>query len=78
MLPNCPFSTSIIIINSPQPLIFLPSPFSTGRLYSIQWCDDIVVGEWSGLPLGLGVGAWTDTNPPPATGRWYRIAPQVP
>ena len=53
-------------------------PFSTGRLYSIQWCDDIVGGEWTGLPLGLGVGAWTDTNPPPATGRWYRIAPQVP
>ena len=53
-------------------------PFSTGRLYSIQWCEDLVVGEWSGQPLGLGVGEWTDTNPPPATGRWYRIAPQVP
>ena len=53
-------------------------PFSTGRLYSVQWCDDIVGGEWTGLPLGLGVGEWTDTNPPPATGRWYRIAPQVP
>ncbi len=53
-------------------------PFSTGRLYSVQWCDDIVAGEWDGLALGLGVGEWTDTNPPPATGRWYRIAPQVP
>lgn len=53
-------------------------PFSTGRLYVIQWCDDIGGGEWSGQPLGLGVGEWADTNPPPATGRWYRIAPQVP
>ena len=57
---------------------FLTWPFSTGRLYSIQWCDDIVVGEWSGQLLGLGIGEWTDTNAPPATGRWYRIAPQVP
>ena len=53
-------------------------PFSTGRLYAIQWCDDIVAGEWSGQLLGLGIGEWTDTNAPPATGRWYRVAPQVP
>ena len=53
-------------------------PFSTGRLYAIQWCDDIVGGEWTGQPLGLGVGTWTDTNPPPATGRYYRIAPALP
>jgi uncharacterized protein (TIGR03790 family) len=53
-------------------------PFSTGRLYSIQWSDDVVVGQWTGQALGLGVGEWTDTNPPPATSRWYRIAPQIP
>ena len=53
-------------------------PASTGRLYEIHWCDDLVVGEWTPLPLGLGSNAWTDTNPPPATGRYYRIAPQLP
>lgn len=53
-------------------------PFSTGRLYQIQWCDDIVAGAWDGQPLGLGIGAWTDTNPPPATNRYYRIAPSLP
>ena len=53
-------------------------PASTGRLYEIHWCDDLVDGEWTPLPLGLGSNAWTDTNPPPATGRYYRIAPQLP
>ena len=53
-------------------------PASTGRLYEIHWCDDLVVGEWTPLPLGLGSNVWTDTNPPPATGRYYRIAPQLP
>ena len=52
-------------------------PASTGRLYEIHWCDDLVVGEWTPLPLGLGSNAWTDTNPPPATGRYYRISPQL-
>lgn len=53
-------------------------PASTGRLYEIHWCDDLVDGEWTPLPLGLGSNVWTDTNPPPATGRYYRIAPQLP
>lgn len=53
-------------------------PASTGRLYAIHWCDDLVVGEWAPLPLGLGSNTWTDTNPPPATGRYYRISPQLP
>ncbi len=53
-------------------------PASTGRLYAIHWCDDIVAGEWTPLALGLGTNAWTDTNPPPATSRYYRIAPQLP
>lgn len=53
-------------------------PASTGRLYEIHWCDDLVVGEWTPLPLGLGSNTWTDTNPPPATGRCYRISPQLP
>lgn len=54
-------------------------PFSTGRLYSVQWCDDILGDQqWLIEPLGLGIGAWTDTNPPPATNRYYRIAPSIP
>ena len=53
-------------------------PFSTGRLYQIQWCDDIVAGVWATQLLGLGIGEWTDTNPPPATNRYYRTAPSVP
>lgn len=53
-------------------------PASTGRLYEIHWCDDIVVGQWDVLPLGLGSNLWTDTNPPPATNRYYRISPQIP
>ena len=53
-------------------------PASTGRLYAIHWCDDLVDGQWTPLPLGLGSNAWTDTNPPPATGRYYRISPQLP
>ena len=53
-------------------------PASSGRLYQIHWCDDIVAGQWTPLPLGLGSNTWTDTNPPPATSRYYRIAPQLP
>ncbi|MGD9780795.1 MAG: TIGR03790 family protein [Kiritimatiellia bacterium] len=60
--------------NSP----ILTWPASTGRFYEIHWCDDIVVGQWTFLPLGLGSNVWTDTNPPPATNRYYRIAPSIP
>ena len=53
-------------------------PASSGRLYQIQWCDDILVGEWTTRQLGLGSNIWTDTNPPPPTNRYYRIAPLLP
>ena len=53
-------------------------PASTGRLYEIQFCDDLIVGEWSGEPLGLGADTWTDTNAPPGTNRYYRVSPSLP
>jgi len=53
-------------------------PFSTGRLYQIHYCEDLVLGAWITQQLALGVGEWTDTNAPPATGRHYRLAPQLP
>ena len=53
-------------------------PASTARLYQIHWCDDIIVGQWDMQQLGLGANTWTDTNPPPPTNRYYRIAPQIP
>ncbi len=53
-------------------------PFSTGRLYQVHYCEDLVLGAWITQQLALGVGEWTDTNAPPATGRYYRLAPQLP
>lgn len=51
---------------------------SSGRLYQIHTCDDIGVGQWASQQLGLGADTWTDTNPPPATNRYYRISPSLP
>ena len=51
---------------------------STGRLYQIHLCDDLVLGPWTTQELFLGADTWTDTNPPPATNRYYRIAPLLP
>ncbi len=53
-------------------------PFSTGRIYQIHYCDDLVIGDWITQQLSLGAGEWTDTNVPPATNRYYRIAPSLP
>lgn len=53
-------------------------PFSTGRIYQIHYCDDLVIGTWTTQQLSLGIGEWTDTNPPPTTNRYYRIAPALP
>ncbi len=53
-------------------------PFSTGRLYQIHYCDDLVIGLWTTQQLSLGIGEWTDTNPPPTTNRYYRVAPLLP
>jgi uncharacterized protein (TIGR03790 family) len=53
-------------------------PASTGRLYQIHRADDLRDGPWITQELFLGTGAWIDTNPPPATNRYYRIAPQLP
>ena len=71
-----PFMAFVETYQTNAPIVTWPA--SSERLYEIHWCDDIVVGEWSGQLLGLGSNTWIDTNPPPATGRWYRIAPQVP
>ncbi len=53
-------------------------PASTGRFYEIHRCDDLIGGDWIVHPLFLGASTWTDTNPPPATGRYYRISPSLP
>lgn len=53
-------------------------PASTGRVYQIHYCDDLVIGQWTVTQLGLGANTWSDTNPPPATNRYYRISPQLP
>ncbi len=59
-----------------QPILDWPA--STGRLYQIHLCDDLVGGPWTTQELSLGADTWTDTNPPPATNRYYRIAPLLP
>ena len=59
-----------------EPVIAWPA--STGRVYQIHRCDDLVDGVWITQQLFLGSGVWIDTNPPPATNRYYRIAPQLP
>ena len=51
---------------------------STGRIYEVHFADDLGAGAWMTQQLLLGVGDWTDTNPPPATRRVYRIAPLRP
>ncbi len=51
---------------------------STGRIYEVHFADDLGAGAWMTQQLLLGVGDWTDTNPPPATRRIYRIAPLRP
>ena len=51
---------------------------STGRLYQIHLCDDLVEGAWTIHELSLGTSEWADTNPPPTTNRYYRIAPLLP
>ena len=53
-------------------------PASTGRTYQIHFAEDLVAGPWLTQQLSLGAGEWTDTNPPPTTSRYYRIAPQLP
>jgi uncharacterized protein (TIGR03790 family) len=51
---------------------------ATGRTYQIHLCDDLVGGAWATQNLFLGAGTWIDTNPPPATNRYYRMAPRLP
>lgn len=65
-----------IATDGPAPV--LAWPFSTGRIYQIHRADDLVVGPWITQELSLGSGEWTDTNPPPAGRRFYRIAPRLP
>ena len=53
-------------------------PASTGRVYQIHRADDFPDGPWITQQLFLGAAEWTDTNPPPAARRYYRIAPLRP
>jgi hypothetical protein len=65
----------------PPAIAFFTS--STGRLYSLVACHDLLVGAWSNVPgagprRGLGgADSLTDTNDPPV-GWYYQIQVQVP
>lgn len=50
-----PLMTFVETYQTNAPIVTWPA--STGRLYEIHWCDDIVVGEWTPLALGLGTNA---------------------
>ena len=51
---------------------------SSGRRYQVHRCDDLVDAVWLTQEVGLGTATWTDTNPPPPTNRYYRLAPRLP
>ena len=51
---------------------------SSSRLYQVHRCDDLVDAVWITQEVGLGTATWTDTNPPPPTNRYYRLAPRRP
>ncbi|HAL92599.1 MAG TPA: hypothetical protein DCM68_06200 [Verrucomicrobia bacterium] len=53
-------------------------PASSNRVYQIHHLEDLIADSWITQQLSLGTGEWTDTNPPPATSRYYRIAPRLP
>ena len=57
---------------------FLSWLFSTGRTYQIHYCDDLIGSAWITQQLSIGTGEWIDTNPPPASNRYYRMAPALP
>ncbi len=66
----------LVVTEGSDPVVTWPA--SAGRVYQIHRCDDLVIGQWDTQQLSLGAGQWTDTNPPPTTNRYYRIAPQLP
>lgn len=75
--PNSyPRITTIVAGQTNQAI--LSWPYSTGRIYQIHYCDDLVIGEWTTQQLSLGIGEWTDTNSHPVIKRYYRIAPHLP
>jgi len=71
-----PQMTSIETWQTNFPILTWPA--STGRVYHLQWCNDLVDGHWTNEVLSLGSDTWTDTNPPPPTNRYYRVSPRLP
>ncbi len=71
-----PRVASILADGAHPPVITWPA--STGRVYQIHRADDLPDGPWITQQLFLGAAEWTDTNPPPATRRFYRVAPLRP
>ena len=51
---------------------------STGRAYQVHFSDDFPGGSWMTQQLSIGIGTWTDTNPPLPPWRVYRLAPLRP
>jgi uncharacterized protein (TIGR03790 family) len=71
-----PKMSEIVTDGSNDPLLSWPA--STGRVYHLQWCNDLEDGHWTNEVLSLGSDTWTDTNPPPPTNRYYRVSPLLP
>ena len=53
-------------------------PASPARAYQIHYADDLFNGPWVTQQLLQGASEWADTNPPPATNRFYRLFPHLP
>ncbi len=67
---------SLVVTDGSNPVVTWAA--STARLYQIHRADDLVISNWILHELPLGSDAWTDTNPPPPTNRYYRISPRLP
>lgn len=67
---------SAIARDGTNPVIAWPA--SSNRVYQIHHIEDLLDTPWITQQLSLGTGEWTDTNPPPATSRYYRLAPRLP
>ena len=51
---------------------------STGRAYQVHFSDAFPGGPWVTQQVSIGIGEWTDTNPPLPPWRVYRLAPLRP
>ena len=76
------FKLNVISNTGPRSIVFSPS--STGRIYTLQYVDDLLPGAWSNIPDqvnqpgdGNPADVLIDTNVPPDQ-RHYRIGVKLP